>query len=181
MNLSEELERLAKLHAEGSLASEEFARAKAVLLSGQIGPGYRSIRRQSSRTLLGLPLWSVAIGPDPVAGEMRGHARGFFAFGDLATGIFAFGGLARGLVAFGGVAEGGLAVGGAAIGVFALGGAAIGLLLAVGGGAIAPIAIGGGAFGYYAVGGGAVGAHTISSLGQDPAAVDFFRKFLPFL
>jgi hypothetical protein len=180
MNLSEELERLAKLHTDGSLTSEEFTRAKAVLLSGQMGFRYRSVRRQSSKRFLGLPLWSIAIGPDPAAGEMRGHARGFFAFGDIATGIFAFGGLARGLAAFGGVAEGGVAVGGVAIGVVALGGAAIGLLLAIGGGAIAPIAIGGGSFGYYAMGGGAAGAHAISSLGRDPAAVDFFGKFLPY-
>jgi hypothetical protein len=65
--------------------------------------------------------------------------------------------------------------------VLALGGAAFGLMLAIGGGAVAPVAVGGGACGYYAMGGGAIGDHTISRLGQDPVAVDFFGKVLPFL
>jgi hypothetical protein len=43
------------------------------------------------------------------------------------------------------------------------------------------VAVGGGACGYYAVGGGAIGAHTVSGAHQDPEAVDFFRRILPFL
>src|SRR5512140_2084757 len=141
MNLTDELERLKKLHANGALTSEEFTRAKAMVLSGQMGGPYRCVRRQSSTKVLGLPLWSIALGPDPAAGEMRGHARGFFAFGDIATGIFAFGGLARGAVAFGGGAFGVLALGGPVVGVVALGVAACGLMLAIGGGAGAPVAV----------------------------------------
>ncbi len=173
MNLPEELERLSKLHASGSLSSEEFAKAKALVLSGRVYANWpvRSVRRQSARKILGLPLWAVALGPDPERGEMRGHARGFFAVGDIATGVFAFGGLAIGFVAFGGAALGLLlAVGGAAIGGVALGGGAIGV-----------VAAGGGAFGYYAAGGGAAGAHTVSGIQQDPAAVEFFRRFLPWM
>ena len=183
MSIAQELERLAKLHAEGALSDEEFTSAKSQLLSA---PGYsrmafKSIRRQSSRTFCGLPLWAVAIGPDLERGEMRGHARAIFALGDIATGWFAFGGLARGLFAFGGLAIGLFAFGGAAIGVLvAVGGAAIGGL-ALGGGAIGVVAIGGGACGYYAFGGGVVGVHTVSPLHQDPAALDFFRQYFPWL
>src|SRR6266487_6147602 len=183
MNIAQELERLAKLHADGTLSDEEFAKAKNRLLS--VPPlssvPFKGIRRQSSRIVCGLPLWAIAIGPDLERGEMRGHARGIFALGDMATGWFAFGGLARGFFAFGGLAIGLFSFGGAAIGiVLAIGGAAIGGL-AIGGGAVGGVAIGGGACGYYAFGGGAVGVHTVSPLRQDPAALDFFRQHFPWL
>src|SRR5213078_786815 len=172
MNLAQELERLAKLHAEGALTAEEFARAKSQLLSTPAFSKFpvKGIRRESPRKFFGLPLWAIAIGPDWERGEMRGHARGIFALGDMATGWFAFGGLARGFFAFGGLA----------IGLFAFGGAALGGL-AIGGGAVGGVAIGGGACGYYAFGGGAVGVHTVSPLHQDPAALDFFRQYFPWL
>ena len=172
MNTTQELERLAKLHADGALTAEEFAKAKSQLLSGQPCSPFpsRTIRRQSSRTLCGLPLWAIAIGPDWERGERRGHARGIFAFGDMATGLFACGGLARGIFAFGGLAIGLFAFGGAAIGGIAFGGAAVGL-----------VAVGGGACGYYAFGGGAVGVHTVSGMHRDPAAVDFFQQYFPWL
>jgi hypothetical protein len=186
MNLAQELERLGKLHADGVLTAEEFAKAKKQLLSAPAAPAFsafpmKGIRRQSSQTLFGLPLWSIAMGPDWERGEMRGHARGIFAFGDMATGLFACGGLARGFVAIGGLAVGLFAFGGGAIGVLvAIGGGAIGGL-AFGGGAIGVVAIGGGAFGYYALGGGAAGVHTVSALHQDPAAIDFFQQYFPWL
>ena len=157
MNLAQEIERLAKLHAEGALTAEEFARAKGQLLSTPAFSKFpvKGIRRESPRKFFGLPLWAIAIGPDWEHGEMRGHARGIFALGDIATGWFAFGGLARGLFAFGG--------------------------LAISGGAVGGVAIGGGACGYYAFGGGAVGVHTVSPLHRDPAALDFFRQYFPWL
>ena len=167
MHLTDELERLAALHAKGSLTAEEFAKAKQLLLSGQQFPAYgRSVRRQSTRKFCGLPLWAIALGPDPARGELRGHARAIFALGDMATGWFACGGLARGIFAFGGLA----------LGLFALGGCAVGLLVAIGGAAIGFVAIGGGACGYYAIGGGAVGAHVFDSARQDPQIMDFFRS-----
>lgn len=126
-------------------------------------------RWRSSTTLFGLPLVDIAVGPDPEKGEMRGHARGVIAIGDVATGFLAVGGLAMG----------GVAVGGLAIGLFALGGAAVGLLLAFGGAAVGGVAIGGGAVGYYALGGGALGEHVLSGNQQDPEAVRFFGQFLP--
>src|SRR5438874_2284368 len=143
MSITDELERLAKLHGGGALTAEEFSKAKTQVLSRQRFPPGRTIRRQSSHKFCGLPLWAVAIGPDWEHGELRGHARGVFALGDIATGWFACGGMARGI----------FAVGGFAIGLFALGGGAIGILLAMGGGAVGGIALGGGAIGGVAVGG----------------------------
>ena len=64
------------------------------------------VRRESELTVLGMPLWAIAIGPDVKSGEVRGHARGFIAIGDIATGVIALGGLARGGIAFGGLAVG---------------------------------------------------------------------------
>jgi hypothetical protein len=183
MSIAQELERLARLRAEGALNEDEFAKAKSQLLSAQqlSGFAFKGVRRQSSRTFCGLPLWAVAYGPDWERGEMRGHARGIFAFGDMATGWFAFGGLARGIFAFGGLAIGLFSFGGCAIGVLiAIGGAAIGSV-AFGGGAVGVIAIGGGACGYYAFGGGAVGVHTVSALHQDPEAINFFEQYFPWL
>lgn len=183
MPLAPELERLARLHAEGALTAEEFARAKRLALSAPQLAGFplSGIRRQSSRQLFGLPLWAIALGPDWERGEIRGHARAIFALGDLATGWFACGGLARGVFAVGGLAVGLVALGGGAIGVLiAIGGGAVGGV-ALGGGAIGAVAIGGGACGYYAFGGGAVGAHTISAVHQDPEALNFLQQYLPWV
>ena len=183
MNMTQELERLGKLHANGQLSDDEFAKAKSLLLSAPAlsGVPLRSIRRQSSHTVFGLPVWAIAIGPDMERGEMRGHARAIFALGDMATGWFAFGALARGIFAFGGLAIGLVAVGGISVGLLvALGGGAIGGI-AIGGGAVGAIAIGGGACGYYALGGAAVGIHTVSGLQQDSEAVSFFHHYFPWL
>jgi hypothetical protein len=117
-----------------------------------------------------LPLVSIAVGPDPALGHMRGHARGVFAFGDIATGGMAIGGVARGLIAIGGVAIGGIALGGLAIGGLALGGAAIG-----------GAAVGGLAVGYFALGGAAFGEHVVGPVQQDPEALDFFGTYAPWL
>jgi hypothetical protein len=146
-----------------------------VLTRSAIGPNGRMMMRPSRRytspsRLLGMPLVAIAYGPDD-KGRL-GHAKGYFAFGDIATGVFAFGGLARGLVAFGGMSIGGVTFGGLSIGTFAafgglsiawlgsaVGGLAIGLL-ANGGGAIGGIAQGGFALGWIARGAAAKGVHT---------------------
>ena len=173
MALSEELEKLARLHDKGDLSQQEFDQAKARLLSPT---SLKGVRRQSKRMIGGVPLWSVALGPDMDKGEMRGHAKGVLAVGDVATGVFAFGGLARGVVAFGGLAIGLASFGGLGIGlVLALGGGAIGTL-AFGGGAAGAVAIGGGAAGVYAMGGSAVGAHVLSATQCDADALDFFSR-----
>lgn len=145
------------------------------------GLPYRGIRRRSPRALWGLPLYDIALGPDPATGEVRGYARGIVAIGDIASGILALGGVARGVIALGGVAVGVvLGVGGLSTGLVAIGGLAIGGI-ALGGGAIGAIAIGGGAWGYYALGGGAIGEHVISATVQDPEAIRFLGEWLPGL
>jgi hypothetical protein len=85
-------------------------------------PGFAGIRRKCGYEYLGLPLWSIALGPDVAGGEMRGHAKGVIAIGDIATGILAIGGLARGFIAIGGFAVGIISFGGLAIGGSAFGG-----------------------------------------------------------
>ena len=118
----------------------------------------------------GLPLVHVATGIDPGTGRKR-IARGVIAIGDVAIGF----------VAIGGVAVGGISFGGVSLGVVALGGLALGAGLALGGLAIGTVAVGGFAIGYYAFGGGAAGAHVVNGTRQDPEAVAFFRRYLPFI
>jgi len=142
---------------------------------------YKGIRKQSKTMLWGLPLVSIAMGPNFEKGEMRGHAKGIIAIGDFATGVIAIGGIARGVVAFGGLALGLFSFGGCALSLlFAFGGLAVGAV-AFGGCALGLVAIGGNAIGYYAVGGKAFGAHVIDSAKQSPEAVQFFERFVPGL
>jgi hypothetical protein len=144
-------------------------------------PLCRGVRKRSSATLFGLPLYDIAVGPDPETGQIRGHARGIFAVGDIATGVVAFGGLARGVLAVGGLALGGFSIGGASLGILgALGGLAVGGI-AVGGAAVGLVAVGGGALGYYACGGGAFGKYVLTAVHRDPEAVRFFQNLIPWL
>jgi hypothetical protein len=139
--------------------------------------GRRGVRKRASWEILLLPAYDIAMGPDPARGEVRGHARGFIAIGDIATGVIAIGGLARGVLAIGGAAIGLVSLGGLSIGaLLAAGGLAIGAA-AFGGGAIGGMAVGGGAIGVYACGGGAVGEHTVSAMNVDPEAARFFAEY----
>jgi serine/threonine protein kinase len=141
-------------------------------LRKRLGREYRSRRR-----LWGLPLIHVAHGVDPATGRRR-IARGIIAVGDVAIGGLAIGGVAVGGIAVGGYAMGLMAWGGAAIGLaLAVGGLAVGGI-ALGGVAVGGIAVGGATLGYYAMGGGAWGAHPYGGNGADPAAADFFRRWL---
>jgi hypothetical protein len=144
------------------------------------------VRKSASWGLGNLPVYSIALGPDPERGEARGHAKGIFALGDVATGFLAVGGWARGVIALGGLATGLLsfgglsvgalaAVGGLAIGSLAFGGGAVGVV-AIGGGAAGGVAIGGAAAGHYACGGGTFGDHVINAREHDPTAEAFFRE-----
>lgn len=129
--------------------------------------------RKSKKTLFGLPLYHINIGP----GFYRAKgivsvgmistgvislglvSIGLLAFGVLAIGLLALGSFALGGISVGAITVGVLAVGGVAIGVFAVGGLAIGVY-SLGGCAIASqIAFGGYAQGYIAVGDVAVGEH----------------------
>lgn len=142
-----------------------------------LGPRFRGVRRQSDYVFLGLPLYSIALGPDPEKGELRGHARGVVAIGDIASGIVALGGLAFGFIAVGGVAFGLLAFGGGAVGLLlAIGGAAIGCV-AAGGAALGLVAVGGAAAGYYAAGGAAFGKYVVDAVHRSPEALEFFAQW----
>jgi len=138
---------------------------------------HKGIRARSSWGIGDLPFYEIAFGPDFSRGEVRGHARGFIAIGDLATGVFALGGLARGVFAVGGMAAGLISAGGMSLGLLlgaggmAMGGAAFGGM-AVGG-----VAIGGLAAGHYACGAGTAATHGISESLRDPAAVAFFEEY----
>lgn len=149
-------------------------------LEGQVrrlqGGRPRGVRYRTSFGLGNIPLLAVALGPDLAAGEMRGHAKGIVAVGDMATGVVAIGGLARGAISLGGLSVGLVSLGGLTLAVvLAIGGLAIGGV-AFGGGAVGGVALGGGAAGYYACGGGAVGAHVISPMERDPLAEELFRQ-----
>jgi hypothetical protein len=100
------------------------------------------MRYTSDTKLFGLPLISIATGPDFDKRQARGVACGIIAIGDVAAGVVAVGGASFGVIAIGGLAIGLAAVGGAAIGGLA--------------------GIGGLATGVWAIGGAAFGIHTIS-------------------
>src|SRR5256885_14653733 len=102
-------------------------------------------RYRSKATLLGWPVVHVALGPKD--GELRGHAKGIIAIGDIATGGIAIGGFARGVVAIGGLA----------LGLFSTGGLAVGVLCPTGGLGAGGLASGGRALGVLRSGGGAGG------------------------
>ena len=97
-------------------------------------PGKRAV---SSTMIMGMPLWSVAFGPDLEKGELRGHAHGIFALGEIATGVIAVGAVAMGVftlapisigvVALGAVALGGVTMGGVSIGIVSYGAVALGV------------------------------------------------------
>lgn len=127
----------------------------------------RGIEYKSKVSLLGLPLIHIATGFDD-NGRKR-IARGIIALGDVAFGVLAVGGAALGVVTIGGFS---LGLAGA------LGGLAISAGVAVGGLGIGYAAIGGCAVGYYAMGGAAFGVHTVSAMGVDPAAADWFGEKL---
>ncbi len=84
------------------------------------------IRYQSRLELFGVPLLSVALGPDLSSHQARLVARGLIAVGDIAVGGFAIGGVAIGIVSLGGMAFGALPIGRLALGIVALGGVAMG-------------------------------------------------------
>ena len=138
------------------------------------GAAPRGIRRRAAVEIANLPLYDIALGPDPARGETRGHARGIVAIGDIATGVVAIGGFSRGAIAIGGLAVGLLSLGGLSIGaLLAIGGLAVGGV-ALGGGAVGGVAIGGAAAGEYACGAAAIGRHVVSTGVRDPEAARFF-------
>ena len=70
-----------------------------------------SLRNKCDVEFAGLPIWSIAIGPDEEKGEKNGTAKGLIAIGDSATGIIAVGYLAKGIVSVGVVPVGLFSIG----------------------------------------------------------------------
>lgn len=137
------------------LAQSDGARAATTVPEGAPGPalpprpGAWHYERVSSRTLGGLPLWHINVGPGRTA-------RGVFALGLRARGVVAVGLLAQGVVAAGAVSLGAVALGALTLGGIALGAVAVGLI-ALGAIAVGALAIGALALGDYAVGALALG------------------------
>ncbi len=126
----------------------------------------KDVRIRSATEICGIPLVDIALGHNKETGETYGHARGIFAYGDVATGVFACGGVARGLIAYGKHAFGGIAMGGTAVGIVPLGMFSAGL---VGGGFVTIgfatsglVAIGYGAVGMFAIGKHVMGGFVFS-------------------
>lgn len=117
-------------------------------------------RYRSPVRFFGLPLVSIALGPDPTQQERKGTARGWLAIGDQAYGLIAIGGgLSVGLIALGGISIGILSIGGCTLGLFSLGAVAAGLT-----------AIGGLALGWHLAIGGTAVSHTVSMGGLSVSA-----------
>lgn len=140
---------------------------------------YSGGKRWRSRLQLGgWPLIDIAMGPH--GGELRGHARGVIAIGDIATGGVAIGGMARGVVALGGMAMGVFSFGGCSLGLAAMGGLAVGGV-ASGGMGIGILALGGSAMGYMAVGSAAYGLHALGPAGYNTPAAQQLLGSLGFV
>ncbi len=104
---------------------------------------YTFNRYKSKLSLAGIPLISIALGPDAARSEYEGRARGWIAIGDNAYGLCAIGGKAVGLLAIGGMCLGLVSIGGISVGVISLSAVAFGLI-AIGGLAVGwDIALGG--------------------------------------
>lgn len=110
------------------------------------------IEYKSARTLRGLPLVHINLGP----GKRR--ARGVLAVGNVATGLVSVGFVARGGLSLGILSLGVLSIGPLAVGLLAVGALALGVA-SVGAVAIGLFAVGGLAIGLFAVGGCAVASH----------------------
>jgi hypothetical protein len=124
---------------------------------------------RSNASIGSWPLVHICSGVDPATMRPR-VAKGVIAIGNVAIGVVAIAGLACGLVTFGGLSVGLL---------FALGGAALGFGVSMGGLAVGSVAVGGAAVGFsYALGGAAFGPAVIDGRGCDPAAWEFFRRWI---
>ena len=134
------------------------------------------IRRRATWSIANLPLYEISLGSDPGRRQLRGHARGIIAIGDVASGVVAIGGYARGVIAIGGLAAGLVSFGGLSVGLLsAFGGLSIGAF-ALGGASVGGVAVGGSAAGYYACGAASTGMHVVSATERSTAAGALFRQ-----
>ncbi len=144
----------------------EVSQARPRPLARPVMYGYEY---RSQATMMGLPLLHIATDVDPYTGRAR-VAKGWIAIGNIAIGAIALGGITMGGLCIGGIGLGGIVFGGVSMGGVAAGGVALGY-----------VALGGAAIGCYALGGGALGSHVVSAGRQDPDAVRFFSRWLPWL
>lgn len=135
----------------------------------------------SHATLLGIPLVHYTSGRCPETGR-RKVARGVFAVGRVAVGFVAVGQASLGLIAIGQLALGVIfGLGQAATGMACLGQLAIAGWFAFGQLAIAYVAIGQFGIGHFVLAQIGMGEHVIDTRGSAPAAVLFFKQFLPWI
>lgn len=140
------LDYLLKDKEEEKPAASEPKQNKGLTIN--IGYGFSTFERKSSKTLFGLPLWHICIDP-------KKTAKGVFAVGFRAKGIFSAGLLSVGVVSFGLLS----------LGVFALGALALGLI-AAGAFAAGIVAFGAICFGLLSVGAIAVGEFSVGALAR---------------
>ncbi len=165
-------------------AQEEAAVAAAASGARLGGFNYAALghvyyEKKSERTLWGLPLWHINIGPGRVA-------RGVFAVGLIARGYVAVGLLAMGYVSVGLMSLGLLSLGVLAAGLVALGSIAAGLL-ACGAVALGLVSLGAASVGGFAFGAAAYGkylalgdeARALIALGNSRAAGSVYEKIGP--
>ncbi len=120
-------------------------------LTINIGYGFSTFERKSSKTLLGLPLWHICLNPKKSAKGIIavGYcAKGIISAGLLSMGVFSFGLLSLGLFAVGAAALGLIAAGAFSVGIIAFGAICLGFL-SVGALSVGQFAVGALARGHY--------------------------------
>jgi hypothetical protein len=141
--------------------------------------GHLFVEFVSHRRLFGLPWLHYTRGISPETGS-RLWAKGIVAIGRKAYGVLAIGQLALGLVAIGQLAIGlGFGLGQATTGVVSVGQVALGISVGIGQLATARVAMGQISYGHYVLAQIGWGQHVWDMRGADPAAVAFFKAFLP--
>lgn len=133
----------------------------------------------SHRRLFGLPLLHFTRGICPETGS-RLWAKGIIAVGRKAYGVVAIGQAAVGVVAVGQLAIGLVfGLGQASAGVVSVGQAALGIAVGIGQAATGHVAIGQFAYGRWVLAQIGFGQHVCDMRAAEPAAVAFFKAFLP--
>jgi hypothetical protein len=141
--------------------------------------GHLFVEFVSRGRLFGLPWLHYTRGICPETGG-RLWAKGIVAVGRKAYGVLAIGQAAVGLVAVGQLAVGLLfGLGQASAGIVSVGQAAFGIAMGVGQAATGHVAIGQFAYGRYVLAQIGFGWHVWDMRAAEPAAVAFFKMFLP--
>jgi transcriptional regulator with XRE-family HTH domain len=169
---------------------------------GWYSPFWYEYEYKSKRTLFGLPLVHINVGPGLRKAKgiiaIGTAAKGFIAIGCFSLGLLSIGALSAGLIglgglslgllfALGGVSVGTVAIGGAALGIITVGGLSIGMFSLGGYASGSHIAIGGYAKGNIAIGKIVKGAYTLKTYADDVTSLpesqvgDLIDKVYPHL